>query len=264
MFNRRLLSLLCCFWLFLLSSPVVALEVPPLKSRVNDTAGMFSQQVVSQTENILSQFEASDSTQIVVLTVPSLEGDILEEYSMRVVEEWKIGQKGLDNGALLLITRDDRRLRIEVGYGLEGSLTDLTAGRIIGQVIVPNFKKGDFDAGLSAGVQAMIQAVHGEFTASEAAPSKPQGSDPSTGRWGDFSNSWIYNAPSARNVASWTDSSGGSWRFICFLAFRVFWWGRGVLHGRRWVWRILGRIWWRIRRRWWQFWWWRRIWRMVK
>ncbi len=178
MLNRRLLLFLCCFGLLLLSRPATALEVPPLNARVNDTAGMFSQQVVSQTENILSQFEASDSTQIVVLTVPSLEGDILEEYSMRVVEAWKIGQKGLDNGALLLITRDDRRLRIEVGYGLEGSLTDLTAGRIIGQVIVPNFKKGDFDAGLSAGVQAMIQAVRGEFTASEAAPSKPQGSDP--------------------------------------------------------------------------------------
>jgi len=178
MFNRRILSLLCCVWLLFLSSLAAALEVPPLKSRVNDTANMFSQQVVSQTENILSQFEASDSTQIVVLTIPSLEGDVLEDYSLRVVEAWKIGQKGLDNGALLLITRDDRRLRIEVGYGLEGTLTDLTSGRIIGQIIVPNFKQGDFDAGLIAGVQAMIQAVRGEFTALEATPSNQQGSDP--------------------------------------------------------------------------------------
>jgi len=178
MFYRRLLSLLFCLCLLLLSSMVAALEVPPLKSRVNDTANMFSPQLVSQTENILSQFEASDSTQIVVLTIPSLEGDLLEDYSMRVVEAWKIGQKELDNGALLLITRDDRRLRIEVGDGLEGSLTDLTAGRIIGQKIVPNFKQGNFDAGLTAGVQAMIQAVRGEFTASEAASSKQQESDP--------------------------------------------------------------------------------------
>lgn len=157
---------------------MAALEVPPLTARVNDTAAMFSPQVVSQTEAVLSQFENSDSTQIVVLTVPSLEGDLLEDYSMRVVEAWKIGQKGLDNGALLLITRDDRRLRIEVGYGLEGSLTDLTAGRIIGQVIVPRFKTGDFDAGLVDGVQAMIQAVRGEFTASEAPTVKQQGNDP--------------------------------------------------------------------------------------
>jgi len=175
---KRILLLVFCLGLFLQSSQVAALEVPPLTARVNDTAAMFSPQAVSQTEAVLSQFETSDSTQIVVLTVPSLEGDLLEDFSMRVVEAWKIGQKGLDNGALLLITRDDRRLRIEVGYGLEGSLTDLTAGRIIGQVIVPRFKTGDFDAGLVDGVQAMIQAVRGEFTASQAPPAQQQGSDP--------------------------------------------------------------------------------------
>ncbi len=175
---KRIFLLLCCLGLFLPSRQVAALEVPSLSARVNDTAAMFSPQVVSQTEAVLSQFESSDSTQIVVLTVPSLEGDLLEDYSIRVVEAWKIGQKGLDNGALLLITRDDRRLRIEVGYGLEGNLTDLTAGRIIGQVIVPRFKTGDFDAGLVDGVQAMIQAVRGEFTASDVPPVKQQGTDP--------------------------------------------------------------------------------------
>jgi uncharacterized protein len=178
MYCRSLLSLFCCLGLFLLGNQAVALEVPPLTARVNDTAAMFSPQAVSQAETVLKQFENTDSTQIVVLTVPSLDGDLLEDYSMRVVEAWKIGQKGLDNGALLLITRDDRRLRIEVGYGLEGSLTDLTAGRIIGQIIVPQFKSGDFDAGLVDGVQAMIQAVRGEFTASEAPSAKQQGEDP--------------------------------------------------------------------------------------
>ncbi len=176
--RSRILLLLCCFGLLLFSSSVAALEIPPLKARVNDTAHMFSQQAVLETEAVLSQFEASDSTQIVVLTIPSLEGEILEEFSMRVVEAWKIGQKKLDNGALLLITRDDRRLRIEVGYGLEGSLTDLTAGRIIAQVIVPRFKAGNFDAGLLEGVQAMIKAVRGEFKASRTRAAKSQQTDP--------------------------------------------------------------------------------------
>ena len=171
---KRFQWLFSCLCYFLLLTQAAALEVPPLTARVNDTAAMFSAQVVAETEVLLSQFETSDSTQIVVLTVPSLEGDLLEEYSMRVVEKWKIGQKGLDNGALLLITRDDRRLRIEVGYGLEGSLTDLVSGRIISQLIVPRFKKGDFDGGLTAGVQAMIQAVRGEFTPSQATSARQQ------------------------------------------------------------------------------------------
>lgn len=162
----RLLFLLL---LALLGSSIqaVALELVPLTARVNDTAHMFSQATVAETEAVLAQFEASDSTQIAVLTIPSLEGEVLEEYSIRVVEAWQLGQKSLDNGVLLLITRDDRRLRIEVGYGLEGRLTDLTAGKIITQVIVPRFKQGDFDGGLMAGVEAIIQSVRGEFSAVE-------------------------------------------------------------------------------------------------
>jgi uncharacterized protein len=112
---------------------------------------------------VLGELERSDSTQIVVLTIKSLEGDSLEDFSMRVAEKWKIGQKGNDNGAILIVSKNDRKIRIEVGYGLEGSLTDLTSGRIIRNVIVPYFKRGDFDAGVSNGVQAMIQAVRGEF-----------------------------------------------------------------------------------------------------
>lgn len=174
---KRFLTVLLCLLLLVLSSPALALDVPPLQGRVNDTAAMFSGPTVTALDSLLSEFETTDSTQIVVLTVPSLDGDLLEDFSMRVVEAWKIGQKGLDNGALLLITRDDRRLRIEVGYGLEGSLTDLIAGRIIGQVIVPRFKEGKFNAGVTDGVQAMIAAVRGEFTASQKSENKG-GDDP--------------------------------------------------------------------------------------
>ncbi|MBU0942941.1 MAG: TPM domain-containing protein [Proteobacteria bacterium] len=156
-----LLAGLPCF-----APPLAALNVPTLKGRVNDTAAMLSQETIANLNRTLASFETSDSTQIVVLTIPSLEGEVLEEFAIKVVEAWKIGQKDLDNGALLLVSRDDRKIRIEVGYGLEGRLTDLVSGRIISGVIVPMFKKGRFDQGISDGVTAMMQAVKGEFTAS--------------------------------------------------------------------------------------------------
>jgi len=102
----------------------------------------------------------------VVLIVPSLEGDALEDFSMRVAEQWKIGHKGLDNGAILLISKADRKVRIEVGYGLEGRLTDLAAGRIIREAILPAFRAGRFDQG-GERVQAMIDSVRGEFKADD-------------------------------------------------------------------------------------------------
>lgn len=148
-----------------LAHTTFALDVPPLRGRVNDYAGLLSTGVVSQIELLLKNFEQKQSTQIVVLIVPSLEGDALEDFSMRVAEQWKIGHKGLDNGAILLISRADRKVRIEVGYGLEGRLTDLKAGRIIREVILPEFRTQRFDQGVSNGVQAMIDSVTGEFKA---------------------------------------------------------------------------------------------------
>jgi uncharacterized protein len=156
-------------WLVLTAAYASALEVPPLKSRVNDYAVMLSPATVSQLENSLALFEQQQSTQLAVLTVASLAGDSIEDFSLRVAETWKIGQQGLDNGALLLIARDDRKLRIEVGYGLEGRLTDLVAGRIIRDVISPQFRNGRFDQGVIDGVNAMMAAVTGEFSAEQAA-----------------------------------------------------------------------------------------------
>jgi len=158
--------LICFFWI----PSLLALEVPPLKGRVNDTAGMLSAATRQQLEAVLSRLEQTDSTQIVVLTIPSLGGEVLEEFSIEVADQWKIGQKGLDNGAILLIAKKDRKIRIEVGYGLEGSFTDLIAGRIIRNVIVPQFKSGNFNQGVIDGVQAMIGAVRGEYQASEKVP----------------------------------------------------------------------------------------------
>jgi uncharacterized protein len=151
--------------------PAAALEPPPLKARVNDYAHMLSAGTVRQLEAVLADLERTDSTQIVVLTIDSLNGDDLESFSIRLAEQWKIGQAGSDNGAILLVAKRERKIRIEVGYGLEGKLTDLMAGRIIRNVIAPQFKAGRFDQGIVDGVAAMIGVVKGEYTT--AAPSRP-------------------------------------------------------------------------------------------
>lgn len=158
-------GLLLAMFLLLPFSSLWAIDVPALSGRVNDYGSMISAPQKAELEAKLQQFETAESTQIVILTVPSLNGDPIEDFSIRVAEAWKIGHKGSDNGALLIVSRDDHKVRIEVGYGLEGKLTDLLAGRIINDEIVPAFKAGQFDAGFSRGVDAIIAAVHGEYTA---------------------------------------------------------------------------------------------------
>ena len=150
-----------------LSAPrsVYALDVPPLRGYVNDYANMMSSQTRAKVEGELKALEQSDSTQLVVLTIPSLQGEALEDFSIKVAETWKIGQKGKDNGIILLVASQERKIRIEVGRGLEGRLTDLTAGRIIDLVIKPRFKRGDYDGGFIAGVHALVDAARGEFKA---------------------------------------------------------------------------------------------------
>jgi uncharacterized protein len=143
-----------------------ALDVPALRGHVNDYAGMLSPEAVQKIETRLTEFEQTDSTQIVVLTIPSLEGESLEEYSIKVAEAWKIGQKGKANGVILLIAKQDRKLRIEAGRGLEGTLTDLVSGRIIRNDIAPSFKAGDYSSGIENGVSAIIAVVKGEYQAS--------------------------------------------------------------------------------------------------
>jgi uncharacterized protein len=159
-------------------SSVLARDVPPLTGRVNDTARILSPETIRLLNLSLQTLETNDSTQIVVLTIPSLEGDSLEGYALKVAEQWRIGQKGLDNGALLLVAVKDRKIRIEVGYGLEGTLTDLVAGRIIREKMVPAFRRGTYDQGVSDGVAAMIAAVRGEFAGKEASVEHGSSQDP--------------------------------------------------------------------------------------
>lgn len=159
------LFFIACLVFLVCAGSARGLDVPPLKGYVNDYANMMSRETRARLEQELKDFELSDSTQVVILTVESIEGDVLESFSIRVAEAWKIGQKGKDNGVILLAVKKERKTRIEVGRGLEGKLTDLTAGRIVQLVINPQFKRGDFNAGFTSGIRAVIDATRGEFKA---------------------------------------------------------------------------------------------------
>lgn len=159
--------------------------VPPLKARVTDITGTLSPQKVAQLEQRLAAFEAQKGVQIAVLMVPTTQPESIEQYAVRAFEQWKLGRKGIDDGALLVIAKNDRKLRIEVGYGLEGALTDAAAKRIISDHIVPHLKRGDFAAGVEAGVAQIISVVSGEVL---PAPATAQRSKPAL-PW--FDPSWL-------------------------------------------------------------------------
>jgi uncharacterized protein len=139
-----------------------ALEVPYLAGRVNDQANLLDDGFEGQLEERLRLLEEETGAQVAVLTIPSLEGDPLEDFSIRVVETWKLGRAEADNGVLILVARDERRMRIEIGYGLEGVLTDAQSGRIIDGLMAPRFREGDFNGGIGAAVEAVSAAIRGE------------------------------------------------------------------------------------------------------
>ncbi len=142
-------------------APAVALEVPYLSGRVIDEAGIVPPDERARLEAQLADYEKRTGHQVVVLTVPGLEGDAIDDFSMRVAETWKLGRKGVDDGVLFVVARDDRRMRIEVGYGLEPLLTDLEAGRILDERVAPHFRQGDFGGGIQAGVDAILASLEG-------------------------------------------------------------------------------------------------------
>lgn len=141
---------------------VAEVAVPPLTARVTDQTGTLTPGQLAELEQTLQAFENKKGVQIAVLIVPSTLPEAIEQYSLRVVEQWKLGRKRVDDGALLIIAKDDRTLRIEVGYGLECVLTDATSKRIISEVISPRFKTGDFYGGVKDGVQSMQAVIEGE------------------------------------------------------------------------------------------------------
>lgn len=133
--------------------------IPPLAARVTDLTRTLDAADAAALEAKLADWEARTSNQLVVLIVPSTQPEPIESYALRVAEKWRIGRKGQDNGALLVVAKNDRKLRIEVGYGLEGTLTDVTSSRIIREDIAPRFREDRYAAGINAGVDRIIAVV---------------------------------------------------------------------------------------------------------
>jgi len=145
------------------SFPATAdVAVPQLTGRVIDQTGTLSSDDISTLTQKLRDLQTRKGSQVAVLIVPTTQPETIEQFSIRVAEAWKIGRKKIDDGALLVVAKDDHKLRIEVGYGLEGALTDVTARRIIDEIIVPHFRVNDFAGGISAGVDRMILIINGE------------------------------------------------------------------------------------------------------
>lgn len=154
--------------------PALGKDVPFLSGHVNDTANLLSSDAKQRIEQKLTQYEQETGHQIAILTIDSLEGDPIEDFSLRVATTWKLGQKGKDDGALLLVSKGDRKMRIEVGYGLEANLTDLQTKIIQDEVIIPYFKQGDFASGIEKGADAIVDTLKGKEPQA-AAPPKPAG-----------------------------------------------------------------------------------------
>lgn len=138
------------------------LAVPPLKTRVTDLTNTLTAEQRATLESTLVAFEARKGSQVAVLIVPATQPEAIEQYSIRVVEQWKLGRKRVDDGVLLIVAKDDRGMRIEVGRGLEGAIPDAVAKRIVAEVIAPRFKEGDFYGGITAGLDRILRTIEGE------------------------------------------------------------------------------------------------------
>jgi uncharacterized protein len=156
--RASLLALTLC-WSFIAGAQIA---VPPLTGRVTDQTATLSTEQKAALEQTLQAFEARKGSQLAVLMVPTTAAETIEQYALRVAEQWKLGRKKVDDGAILVIAKTDRALRIEVGYGLEGALNDAISKRIISEIITPRFKQDDFYGGIAAGVGQIIRVIDGE------------------------------------------------------------------------------------------------------
>jgi len=188
-----LLALICAFAL-----PLAALEPPAMNGPVNDLAGVLSAEDKASLTEYLTATNDQTGVQVAVLTVKSLEGDSIENFSINVAKKWELGQKDKNNGALLVVAIDERALRIEVGYGLEGTLTDMQSGLIIRDVIVPFFKSGDYGTGITEGAKKIVGIATGNETIQEE-------TDSSLGVAGQGA----------------TDVAGGITGFVFFIIFMI-------------------------------------------
>ncbi|MDC7221101.1 MAG: TPM domain-containing protein [Spirochaetales bacterium] len=198
---KKLTKITLTLILLLVGNSLWALRVPSLDGPVVDKAGILSSREEQELESILMAFQNQTSAQMAVLTIANLQGESLEGYSMEVAEEWQLGQADRDNGILLLVAVGDRKVRLEVGYGVEGSLTDMKSGFIIREVILPEFKQGDYYEGIKDGVLAATGIVAGST---------------------DISSEELAQYNLNQNTSSSRSSSGGSSLGFFFFIFIIF------------------------------------------
>lgn len=196
---RHLGRALAALWLLLLlvaaAAPAEAQTFPPLTGRVVDTANLLDAATEAELTRELAAFEQRSSDQVVVATVPDLQGFDIADYGYRLGRAWRIGREGENNGAILLVSRDDRKVRIEVGYGLEGTLTDALSRLVIENDILPRFRTGDYSGGIRAGTGAILQILGGDATEVQAR---------------------------AERNKSWEDGGGEGWLGLAVILFIVF------------------------------------------
>jgi uncharacterized protein len=210
----RRVSVLFVLWIASVTASA-QLAVPPLEGkRVHDLAGALSSQTVQNLEMQLKVHQDSTGNQIAILILNSLQGESLEEYSLRVAhDEWKLGSGNNDNGVLLLIAIEDRKMRIEVGQGLEGVLTDALCSQIIRNEMAPEFRRGDYDAGVLLAINAIVQAIAGEYTAEQTVG---ENSEMSTGER-ILTGLFIFGILGIFTFAGLSTKGGGSWFLYAFL-----------------------------------------------
>ncbi|MFY9328559.1 MAG: YgcG family protein [Georgfuchsia sp.] len=170
-FGLRLLTktvsfLMFAFLLFcLVSIPVFAADevaIPPLAERVTDLTGTLTPEQKAQLQSALAQIETAKGAQVAILLLPTTQPETIEQFGIRLADAWKVGRKGVDDGAIVIVAKDDRRMRIEVGYGLEGAIPDVISKRIVSDMMAPRFKQGDFYGGLQVAVEAIGKIINGE------------------------------------------------------------------------------------------------------
>lgn len=173
-------SLMTVLLLILAADVAMALEVPGLQGRINDYGNVLSSSAAADLEAYLAAVEQSSGAQIALLTLNSLEGEDLEAFSLKVAETWELGDKEEENGVLLLVAMAEKKIRIEAGYGVEGVLTDATSGYIIREVIAPEFRRGNFEAGIAEGLKTIGSVVAGEVVVDLQAVARSEESEDSS------------------------------------------------------------------------------------
>lgn len=174
----RWLAALCLVLLPLIGWSANEVALPPLTERVTDLTGTLSAEDKASLTASLAALDKDKGVQVVIVMLPTTQPEAIEQYSIRLAEAWKIGRKGIDDGVIILVAKDDRKMRIEVGYGLEGAIPDAIAKRIIAEQMAPRFREGDFAGGLRASVETLAKVIRGEALPAPAEPAARPSADP--------------------------------------------------------------------------------------